>query len=582
MATLHSPHDPPSSPAPSALLGGRWRLERPLGSGAFGTVWLARNLADRTPAAIKIFDVKFRDTGYLKELGLLFDQQHPHIVRTLDFGYSAGRKYIAYEYAAGGSLRDLLVRQHRLPARHALAILRDVVRGLRFAHERDIVHRDLKPENLLLLHTHELHPVRICDFGLAHRAAPGTTFQLDHGSPAYMAPEQFGDDCDHRVDFYALGVILYELLFGRRPFHGDQTALKHAHRQLAPGLPDSLHPALRALLETLLAKEPGDRPSSAAQLETLVDRVLATIRGERWTGAHVLPHDHALERVACWRLRLPVRPLQIASLADGQAALLLHDRVVRIGADGRPIDQAPRPHPEAVLIEGTIRSPHPLLVDRCQVLQLREGRLHLLHEGLPEGPRHLRAAPDGSTIAVATPNAVQRIPLHGQGEACSFDVSAWGTLPPVAFDHEGHLLWIATESPRTRLLALDPTGAMRADLTVPVGQPLLASLEDGGVAIAAQGRTGLQLISRQGFVLATCPTEDPVLELLAPRPGRLLALTAFHVQGIDTRQPRSLGMLDVRDLGPDVCACGDLLLARCLDDAPVLRAFALSLSTESS
>ena len=100
--------------------------------------------------AIKIFTEAFLNSGYLQELGLMFDEQHPNIVEVLSFGYTAGRKHIVYEYVPGGSLRDYLVRVRHVEPAVALELTAEIARALVFAHGRNVVHRDLKPENILL------------------------------------------------------------------------------------------------------------------------------------------------------------------------------------------------------------------------------------------------------------------------------------------------------------------------------------------------------------------------------------------------------------------------------------------------
>jgi eukaryotic-like serine/threonine-protein kinase len=202
-------------------------LEAPIGSGAFGTVWRARHHV----WAEQIVAIKFpSDPAYLRQLqregmvaaGLV----HPNIVRAIGFDPFAPEPYLVMEFVDGPSLRERL-RQSRPTVAESIAIIRGVLRGLEFAHERGIVHRDLKPENILLTRD---GVAKLTDFGLgfaAQRAADSIAYSRSTNDPAavklagtldYMSPEQrAGEPVDGRSDLFAVGVILHELLTGEKP-----------------------------------------------------------------------------------------------------------------------------------------------------------------------------------------------------------------------------------------------------------------------------------------------------------------------------------------------------------------------------
>lgn len=202
-------------------------LEERVGGGAFGEVWKARHHAwHGTVVAVKLPN----DANVIKQLqregGIVQGLDHPNIVKPLGFDAFADPPYLVSEFVEGGSLRPAIERRDLSPQR-AVEILRDILAGLAYAHERSIVHRDLKPENILL--TADGH-AKIADFGLGQTSAAtamSAVYSLSLDTPQsqaiagtldYMAPEQrSGGPIDARADLYAVGVILFELLTGQKP-----------------------------------------------------------------------------------------------------------------------------------------------------------------------------------------------------------------------------------------------------------------------------------------------------------------------------------------------------------------------------
>jgi len=274
-----------------AELDGRFRLERLLGRGGMGTVYLGEQTSVGREVAIKILR---SSTGvdessfqrFTREAETMSELQHPNIVKLIDFGRDRdhGAVYLAMEYIRGLGLGDVLLRGRLVP-RAALEILVQVCAALAEPHQRGIVHRDLKPENLRLLRlADESLQVKVLDFGIARVLENEdrlTETGVVCGTPAYMAPQQSrGVSDDPRIDLYSLGVILYEMLVGRRPFEGEsgiELMLQHV-RHPPPRLPDlgiqgGLGEDLQQLLDELLAKEPETRPASAVVLRDRVEEI---------------------------------------------------------------------------------------------------------------------------------------------------------------------------------------------------------------------------------------------------------------------------------------------------------------------
>ena len=214
-----------------------------------------------------------------REAKLMARLEHPHCVSIIDYGLHATKPYVVMELVRGRSLHELIVEQRRFEIPRAVEILRQALSGLAHAHEQGIIHRDIKPANIMVTPKAPLGlHVRILDFGLARMLESSTSVSngVAVGTPSYMAPEQArGGQLDARVDVYACGVVLFELLTGRKPFiAGDPIAIvKKQIEEMPPRLADVVpgdYGALEAVVARALAKAPADRyPSAVAMAEAL-------------------------------------------------------------------------------------------------------------------------------------------------------------------------------------------------------------------------------------------------------------------------------------------------------------------------
>ena len=261
-------------------LSERYALEREIGRGGMATVYLAQDRKHARPVAIKVLRPELAASldaeRFLREIGIAARLAHPHIVPLIDSGEASGILYFVTPYVSGGSLRDRLQKEGRLPLKDALRIAREVGAGLDYANRNGYVHRDVKPENILIADGLAV----LSDFGIARACCgPGdpvpaavTEVGLALGTPEYMSPEQAAGepDLDTASDVYSLACVVYEMLSGEPPF---RTASPHSTmaRQVTetPRPLRALRPdaplAVEAALGRALAKRPEDRFATVAE-----------------------------------------------------------------------------------------------------------------------------------------------------------------------------------------------------------------------------------------------------------------------------------------------------------------------------
>ncbi|MGI9336319.1 MAG: serine/threonine-protein kinase, partial [Gammaproteobacteria bacterium] len=265
--------DRPPDIAPIKVEG--YRVIRTVGAGGMANVFLSERRDDGKLLVLKIMRVDEDEDPrllrrFLREYQLLSNIDHPNIVRIYDRIMSDDYACLAMEYCDGGDLVQYIGKG--LAAETALAYLRQMASGLSVAHARDVVHRDLKPGNILFRKDGTL---AVADFGVSARLGESRiTHQSEMvGTPYYLSPEQIqGGEVDHRGDVYALGIILYEMLTGHRPYvsrHLSKLIDLHLNAP-TPTLPEE-HAQLQPLLDGLLAKRVEDRFQSAEEVLLALD-----------------------------------------------------------------------------------------------------------------------------------------------------------------------------------------------------------------------------------------------------------------------------------------------------------------------
>jgi len=358
-----------------------YRIEREIGMGGMATVYLAHDVKHDRKVALKVLRPELAAAmgtdRFPREIHIIAQLQHPHIVPLYDSGERDGFLYYVMPFVEGESLRARLARVGQLPVNEAVRLLHEMADALSYAHARGIVHRDIKPDNVMLSGRH----AAVTDFGVAKAVSASagdklTTVGIAVGTPQYMSPEQAMAEpvIDHRADLYALGILGYEMLTGHPAFEATTAqGMLSAHvleqpkdiRERRPNVP----PILAEALLRCLAKDPAARWQSADELLAQLELVATTPSGGMTptatrpvTGTAARPPVRSRRRLwiglvatlalatgafATWRLvaggqggiqRIGVLPIEDISGQDAVFVDAMHDALTnalsRLGAVG--------------------------------------------------------------------------------------------------------------------------------------------------------------------------------------------------------------------------------------------------------
>ncbi|MGF1508084.1 MAG: protein kinase [Myxococcota bacterium] len=272
------------------LLDEKYELGDKIGQGGMGSVYVARNVLTNRKVAIKVVPQPNDElrARFLREARAASALAHPNVVQVYDLGSSPDQIYMVMEFLEGESLGAFLRRKAPLDPQLCIDVASAVLDALDYAHRQGVVHRDIKPENIFLAHTPiSLDPVpKLLDFGIARYNQDAESLGLTQsgtvmGTPYYMSPEQLHarGDVDGRADIYALGVILYECMVGKRPYDGDTYAsVVMAVMQAAPPEIGNFAPEpLAEVIRIAMARDPADRYPSAARMKAALHRAGAEL-----------------------------------------------------------------------------------------------------------------------------------------------------------------------------------------------------------------------------------------------------------------------------------------------------------------
>ncbi|PZD73427.1 Serine/threonine-protein kinase, photosystem II assembly protein [Acaryochloris thomasi RCC1774] len=479
------------------IAGPKYRVLGPIGQGQFGRVFCGIHRQTGKIVALKQLDnSRLTTPRFLHELNLLASLQHPNIVAFHTLEYSKSGRYLVMDYCEGGTLRQLIDTPGQLNLKQSLQLVIDVVEGLAHAHQRGIVHCDLKPENVLLTLTATGWMAHLSDFGVARLLAEpdSETRRGDTGSPAYMAPERFYSSYSPASDFYAAGVLLYELVLGHRPFSGTPGDLMTAHLNQFLEIPDTIPTVVSDIIRQATQKLPQKRFDSAQSMLKLLR--LAAAAEERPT-----PISPPSE--------LPV--LHTTALAATVLALATDADQLYCGLDSQV----------------TCQSITPAGFDEPTQYPITQGRV-----------MQMWSSPQGLFIRTqrATAHALCWRPKASENEAAQdSSVHTLGTWQSeslkMTVESGGEWLGVATESSRLggqcqilRLPTLQPrcsvAGSPTHWLTLDDRRGIMAIPEAQGVC--------LRLFNRRGNTFDYCRLPRPIHQLIQSQthPYQVLALAA--------------------------------------------------------
>jgi serine/threonine-protein kinase len=281
-----------SDPLIGRVIADRYLILAKLGEGGMGRVYVAEHVKMNRQCAIKVMNPSLMNDSesarrFAREASNAARILHPNVAAVFDYGEADRIVYLVMEYVDGDSLSTILERDRALDPRRAIDIARQIADGLSSAHELGLIHRDLKPDNVIVASRRNgRETAKVVDFGIAKAVSDAPQDSLTRsglviGTPEYMSPEQLlGDPVDARTDIYALGCMLFQMLTGVRPFEAESRELmlrRRLHeppphvRDLRPELPRRLD----TLIAHMLARAPGDRIASAAEVSTQLDPALA-------------------------------------------------------------------------------------------------------------------------------------------------------------------------------------------------------------------------------------------------------------------------------------------------------------------
>ena len=357
---------------------GKYDVRGTLGKGAMGTVYdgwdpiIDRRVAIKTVRLPEAHDEEAQEglARFKREAQAAGRLHHPNIVGVYDYGETAEVAFIVMEFVDGPTLKGLLDAEERLPVSETVRIMQDILAGLAYSHERGVVHRDIKPANIMLTKENR---AKIADFGIARiESSSMTQAGTVLGTPAYMSPEQFmGQTVDRRTDIYSLGVLLYQLLTGERPFEGSLTAIMHKALNTVPPRPSELSVTapvgLDAVVSRAMARRPEDRFDSADAFAQALTQAMQSDSGVALDSDATIISTHAVS-TPIRSVAPPLPPLRskppvpaVAERSGSKVPLVLAGVVVLliIAGGGGWFLLSGKPEPVVVATTQPVPSPAP-------------------------------------------------------------------------------------------------------------------------------------------------------------------------------------------------------------------------------
>jgi hypothetical protein len=355
------------------LLGSKYTIGEQIGRGGMGQVFRGSIRETGAPVAVKLLKPELLSdpdivARFFRERSILLSTSHPNVARVIDLVVEGQTLAIVMELIDGLDLRRELTAKRTLAPAEAVRYGRELLRGLAAVHEAGIVHRDVKPENLLVDSSGDQPHIKLTDFGIARLTYGGSLTRLSSviGTPEYIAPEIADHDAaTSAADLYSTGIVLYEMLAGRTPFAGGHAlAVLHRHLTMEPPPIQDAPPRLWALIESLLAKDPAQRPRSAAEVEAALAEIALSLNGLPALAPMAAPEFVPARRRVTPRqetevARLPTQDVAPAITAEGAVAANEADTMLRPDPGYRQRPPGPVAGPGPAMSPGAVFSPPP-------------------------------------------------------------------------------------------------------------------------------------------------------------------------------------------------------------------------------
>jgi hypothetical protein len=351
------------------------------------------------------------------------------------------------------------------------------------------------------------------------------------------------------VDLWAVGIILYEMLFGRRPFDGDPVSIRHAHRHSEVPYPEDAPPALLDLLRGLIATDPDQRCGDAAALTARIDDAIAALTQPRRqpTISQPLFHEIALEHA--WSKEIEGRVLRASTTERGELLLATDQGLDLVLDDGRRAQLVRTTQPIEEFIEEGHMGHAIGWIALGKLWTFARGQIAPLvgDYTLPARARRVLWTPQSHHLLIHSADCLELVSRTGQ-VAWRAQIASYGVVPPLCVSDDGQVIWIAQEAPRTQLVALSIGGERLVRTAAGGADVAIAPADRGAVLVGTRGQRQLTRIDTRGFVTAQAELTEPLTDLVRIGRGFVAAISARHLQLLDARSLRSRAMVALPSL----------------------------------